>query len=538
MLATALPITILAGQLMPELITLFDLTRKPWLPVITQDGLYRELSLRELFEQWEALRELQADNPPTTLALHRFLLALIHRVYTGPQDEEHWVEIKDDNGEEVIAYLQEHQDCFDLLHPDRPFMQDPSLTADVAGEIYQAYVLHGNNTSTVFCHEHQWSGDSLEIAAAARLVLRLHVFDVGGRKTGSPISAGVIPTMDAANVLIRGSSLKETLLLNLIRYDGEDYPFPPNGDDLPAWEREPQSAKERVPEGYVDYLTFQWRRVQLFWVGDRAVKVAVHAGDRLPKTHSPADYEMAITYTKNPKKPGDRYTVRLNLNRSLWRDSAAFLQSSDVWDCPRIIIWLAELQQAKLVTEWLNLQVLGLTVDNAKPLGWVSEQLSAPIAYATERPLWQALDSALQFAEKHKDVFRSSRGSPYGVLARELNHSDASSFAESLDGESRYWATLDKVFQDLLHYQLPEDKTVDGNGITYGNQALRIWEKTVQKAAEDAFTQSIESIRNYQARAKALQNLAWKLADLRASPEEKQARKAKAAAKKRQKAAE
>jgi len=504
----------------------FDLTTKPWVPVVTQDGLYREVSLLELFAQWGAIRELQADNPPTTLALHRFLLALLHWVYEGPEDEEDWERIRDDKGEKVIAYLKDQQDCFDLLHPDRPFMQDPALTVDVAGEIYQAYVLHGNNTSTVFCHEHQWSGDSLDIAAAARLVLRLHVFDVGGRKTGSSVSAGVIPTMDAANVLVRGTTLKETLLLNLARYDGEDYPFPPSGEDLPAWEREPQPAKERVPAGYIDYLTFQWRRVRLFFEDDtcsaqasqRAVKVAVHPGDRLPKSHSSADYEMAIAYKKNPKKPGDRYTIRLDLNRSLWRDSTAFLQSSDAWECPRITNWIAELQQAKLVADWLNLQVLGLTVDNAKPLGWVSEQLSLPTAYVMEKPLWQALDSALQFAEKHKDVFMSFQGSPYYVLAEALNppstskkaiSQQAAQLASTLGGSSRYWAALDQQFQELLHEKLPNpnDKTVSGNGTIYGTQALQEWEKTVRSAATEAFTGSISSIRNYQARAKALNSL-------------------------------
>jgi CRISPR system Cascade subunit CasA len=520
----------------------FDLTTKPWLPVVTQDGLYREVSLLELFVQWESFRELQADNPPTTLALHRFLLALLHWVYEGPEDEEDWKRIKDDNGKEVITYLKEQQDCLDLLHPDRPVMQDPTLTVDVAGEIYQAYVLHGNNTSTVFCHEHQWSGDSLDIAAAARLVLRLHVFDVGGRKTGSSVSAGVIPTMDAANVLVRGNSLKETLLLNLMQYDADEKPFEINGEDLPAWEREPQPAQERVSAGYVDYLTFQWRRVRLFFDGDRAVKIAVHPGDRLPKSHSPADYEMAIAYKKNPKKPGDRYTVRLDLNRSLWRDSAAFLQSSDAWDCPRIITWIAELQQAKLVTGWLNLQVLGLTVDNAKPLGWVSEQLSVPTAYVTEKPLWQALDSALQFAEKHKAIFMSFQGSPYYVLAEGLNppgtskkaiSQQASQLASTLGGESRYWAALDRQFKELLHKKLPDpnDKTVGGNGTIYGTQALQDWEKTVQSIAAKAFTESISSIRNYQARAKALNSLNSHLARLRGDIKSKSGKGKKAKAK-------
>lgn len=509
----------------------FDLTQEPWIPVITLDFQPREVSLIELFQTWGELREIQADNPPTTLALYRFLLAFLHHVYQGPKNENHWEEIQADNGQKAISYLKEKQDLFDLLHPDRPFLQDPTITPDQAGEIYQAYVLHGNNTSTVFCHEHQWSGNTLSLAAAARLVLRLHLFDVGGRKTGSAISAGVIPTMDAANVLVRGKTLQETLMLNLMQYDGKEKPCVVTGADLPAWERQWQPANERIPAGYIDYLTYQWRRVKLFIEGDQAVKIAFHAGDRFPKDLSPTGYECGIAYSKNPK---GLFTVRLNLSRSLWRDSAAFLQSSDTGSCPRIISWLADLKTEKLIDHYLNLQVLGLTVDNAKPLGWTSEQFSAPIAYIQNKQLWQALVVALQAAEDHQQIFRSFQGSPYQALAKELNHPDASSFAKSLDGESRYWATLDRAFQPFLK-QLAADKTIDGNGTSYGNQTLPAWQKTVQDAAKQAFTESIAAIRNYQARAAALRALEWKLLDLRSSPEEKAARKAKATAKKKAK---
>jgi CRISPR system Cascade subunit CasA len=424
------------------------------------------------------------------------------------------------DGQKAIAYLKAKQDLFDLLHPDRPFLQDSTIASDQAGEIYQAYVLHGNNTSTVFCHEHQWSGNTLSLLAAARLVLRLRLFDVEGRKTESSISAGVIPTMDAANVLVRGSTLQETLLLNLMQYDGKEKPFPVAGNDLPAWEREPQPASERVPAGYIDYLTYQWRRVKLFVEGDQAVKIAFHAGDRLPKDLSPARYECGIAYSKNPKKPGELFTMRLNLSRSLWRDSAAFLQSSDTGNCPRIISWLADLKTEKLIDNYLNLHVLGLTVDNAKPLGWISEQFSDPIAYIKEKLLWQALVVALQAAENHQQVFRSFQGSPYHALAKELNHPDASSFAKSLDGESCYWATLDRAFPPFLK-QLATDKTVDGNGTTYSNQELLKWQKIVQDAARDAFTESIASIRNFQARAAALRSLEYQLAKLRGEKDEK-----------------
>jgi CRISPR system Cascade subunit CasA len=510
----------------------FNLTLENWIPVVNQNWQRQEVSLIKLFEVWETLREIQADNPPTTLAIYRFLLAILHRAYQGPTDEAHWEEIRDDNGKKAIAYLHEKQDCFDLLHPERPFMQDATLTDDMAAEIYQAYAVHGNNTSTVFCHEHQWSGGSLPIEAAARLALRLHWFDVGGRKTGSSVSAGVIPTMDAANVLVRGKTLKETLLLNLMHYNPtQGMPSVVNGDDLPAWERKNQPAVERIPAGYIDYLTFQWRRVRLFFENGQAVKVAFHGGDRLPKDVSPTQWECGIAYAKTKK---GIFTVRLNLSRSLWRDSAAFLQSSDAGSCPRIIEWLAVLQDEDLIDDRLTLQVIGLTVDNAKPLGWTSEQLSAPIAYLKERPLWEALVGALRVAEEHQQIFRSFQGSPYHALAKELNHPDAGSFAKSLDGESRYWARLDQKFQPLL-IELVDDKNVGGMGTTYGDQVLLKWLKTVQDAATKAFTESIAPIRNYQARALALRSLEWKLADLRMGPTEKAERKAKAKTKKKEK---
>ena len=512
----------------------FNLLDECWIPVIRQDWQRAEISLIELFQTWETVREIQADNPPTTLAIHRFLLAILHRAYQGPKNIDHWEEIQQDNGKGAIAYLEKWRGRFDLFHPERPFMQDAEIPEESSGEVYLAHVLHGNNTSTVFCHEHEWSHSSLSIPEAARLVLRLHNFDTGGRKTGATESASVLPMMDAANVLVRGDDLCETLLLNLIQYDGEEKPCVATGDDLPVWERQSQKPKERIPVGYIDYLTYQWRRVKVFVQGDRVVRVALHPGDRISKDLSTSQWECGIAYNKTKK---GLMTVRLNQNRSLWRDSAVFLQSSnEVSSCPRIVEWVAILKAEKdLVKSNVHLQILGLNVDNAKPLGWTSQQFAAPLIYLTNKALWQSLSSAIAIAEDHQQLFRSFKGSPYHALAEVLKNNDAAGFAATLDGESRYWATLDRTFQELL-LALPEDKSNDGNGITYGNVELPKWTKTIQDAAREAFTDSIASIRNYEARAKALRALQWKLADLKLSKSEREELKSKAKSKKKEKA--
>ena len=195
----------------------FNLIDQPWIPVITQDFQVQEVSLSKLFQTWETWREIQADNPPTTLALYRLLLAILHRTYQGPRNEDHWEEIFEDNGQEVIAYLNQWRDRFDLLHLDHPFMQDPILPLEKAVPIY---AIHTMSTSQVFSHEHEWSGYSISLAQAARLLVRLQGVDITslrafyvGQSSGNR-SAVNTPTINAANVMVRSSTLKQTLLFN------------------------------------------------------------------------------------------------------------------------------------------------------------------------------------------------------------------------------------------------------------------------------------------------------------------------------------
>ncbi len=500
----------------------FNLLQEAWIPVVSSNWQRQELSLIDFFRNWQNLREIQADNPPTTLAIHRFLIAILHRAYNGPRDEEHWEEIRDDHGQQVIEYLQQHADKFDLFHPKYPFMQDVSIKSDAAGEIYQAAQIHGNNTSTVFCHEHQWSQATISIPEGARLLLRLQIFDVGGKKAGATDSAGVIHTMGAANILVRGQTLQETLMLNLMQYNPTGgIPTPVNGEDLPSWERPLLALANRIPSGYIDHLTYQYRRCRLFLEGENVVKAASHPGDKIPRDLSAQKWECSIPYIKNPK---GSFPLRLNLDRSLWRDSAVFLQSSDSSTRPRILDWVADLKAEDLIEENIHLQVLGLTVDNAKPLGWTNAQFSAPIIYLTNRDLWSSLSKALEIVEKNQQVFRAFKGSPYHALAETLKNGDAVKLAGTLNGETRYWATLDREFQILLA-KLPQDKITDANGTIYGINELPNWTKTVQQAARSAFTESIKSIRNYEARAKALRSLEFQLAKLRGEEKEKKTKK-------------
>jgi CRISPR system Cascade subunit CasA len=510
----------------------FNLIQQPWIPAMTHDFQVREVSLVELFETWEILREIQADNPPTTLALYRLLLAILHRAYQGPRNEDHWEEIFEDNGAKAIAYLQQQGDHFDLLHPKYPFMQDPILPLDKAVPVY---AIHTMSTSHVFSHEHEWSGYSITLPQAARLLVRLQGMDITslrafyvGQFSGNR-SAVNTPTINAANVLIQGSTLKQTLLFNLVRYDPDaSYPSEVTGEDLPTWEISyAGEPKKTIPQGYISYLTFPWRRLRLFAEGNAISQIAITMGNALPDKVSPQQWECGVAYKED--KP-----IRLNLSKQLWRDADSFILSAEKNYRPRVVDWLAELKFEDLVEDVVTLQITGFSADKAKPLGWSWEKFSAPRQYITDTELAIALKLAITTAKEHQQVFKAFRGSPYFALA-EILKGDASSLAKALDGESRYWAALDQKFPELLE-ALPQNSSTDADGvISYGHEALPTWTQTVQNLARQAFTDSIQSIRNYQARAVALRSLEWKLAELRMEPEEKAARKEKVAAKKKEK---
>jgi len=105
-----------------------------------------------------------------------------------------------------------------------------------------------------------------------------------------------------------------------------------------------------------------------------------------------------------------------------------------------------------------------------------------------------------------------------------LKNGDAGSLANALDGESRYWAELDRRFPELLN-ALPQDNETGADGVTrYGFKELPAWTDTVQGAARRAFTDSIQSIRNHQARAVALRTLERHLRKLRGDDQDVQAK--------------
>lgn len=326
----------------------FDLTREPWLPVQRQDGVEEEVSLREIFTQAGELRRLVGDVPTQEFALLRILLAIVHDAIEGPEDLEDWQELWDAGlpVERIHAYLDQHQDRFDLLDPRQPFFQTPGLRTTKGDVTSLDRLVADVPNGAPFFTMRARGVDRLSFAEAARWVVHAHAYDTSGIKTGvvgDPLvkggrayPRGVAWAGRLGGVLIEGANLRQTLLLNLIAFDTGDLLIDAE-QDRPAWRRPPTGPGQadelelaRRPAGLRDLYTWQSRRIRLAFDAEGVFGVILSYGDPL-EAHNMHQYEPMTGWRRSEaqeKKLGlpQVYMPREHdRSRSAWRGLGALV---------------------------------------------------------------------------------------------------------------------------------------------------------------------------------------------------------------------
>ncbi|MET7639613.1 type I-E CRISPR-associated protein Cse1/CasA [Streptomyces sp. NPDC005438] len=287
----------------PDPVSSFDLTTQPWLPVLLHDGVEKELSLTEVFERAEEIRRLPGDLPTQEFALTRLLLAVLYDALDGgPGTREEWERLWRDGGfptERVAAYLAEHREGFDLLHPRRPFFQVADLRTGKDEVFSLDRIVADVPNNDRFLTMRARGARRLSFAEAARWVVHAHAWDISGIKSGAVgdprVKAGKVYPQGVGSVgmlggvLVEGRDLRETLLLNLI--PREDRALLRHEDaDMPVWRRPeppgagplPEAEAAARPHGPRDLYTWQARRVRLHHDGREAYGVVLAYGDPLP----------------------------------------------------------------------------------------------------------------------------------------------------------------------------------------------------------------------------------------------------------------
>lgn len=482
----------------------FNLIDERWIPCIDSEGKVEELSLRTLFEQAHSLRELSGESPLVLVSLHRLALAILHRVF-GPSGYAAWSALWESKASgfaiaKLNAYFDrpEIYERFYLFHPEKPFMQvqdsrvkEKSITAMIHD------VASGNN-GTLFDHHLDEDGIALTCAQAARYLLAAQAFGLAGL-SGLVDKFSYAPCVGGVIFLLQGDTLFETLLLNLFRYPETDFFTPQTPSDKPVWEQENPFANRTLPYGYLDYLTWQNRRI---WLtpptdGDDKVRTMTMApGLKLEGTvYEPMKHYRYVDRNDKTRAP---MPLRFNEERALWRDSSALfrIRKDDQNDfrAPRVLIWNAELaRESCLPNRSRQLLALGMANDQAKTEFFRAERIPLQPEYLQDPNQVDHLQSLLTLAENvSNQLWGATNALACYLVKPDYDPADRTSRPHRDDIEPllgswgvlrHYWSRLESPFQQVL-VDLPSKY----------DETITFWQETIRNTARNALSHITDNL--------------------------------------------
>ena len=401
----------------------FNLLREPWIAVLDGDGNAAEVSILDAFTQAREIREIVGEVPTQSFAILRLLLAVLHRAVSGPTDSDHWEQIRRFWDSDVLRLIEDYSSTWDdrfwLQHPRTPFYQVHDLHNQRDETAPPGLIVSdGPGTSSFLSTRLGRHLERISWSEGARWLVHTHAFDYAGVHTGAvgdprvsggkgfPIGPGWAGQLGGTYLV--GANLQETLLLNLVA--PESVGLLGGADDLPVWER-PQhtqipegwpdgaySTKNlpyREPQGIVDVLTWQSRRVRLVGDDDGVTGVVNAQGDRLfPQNRQDVEAMTGWRYSEPQSKKFGRPTYmpqELDPTRSLWRGLASLLPHVEVRSAsteparrlpPSVMSWAAKLKNAEILQDRIvTVRAIGVEyINNQTALGGVVDDvLTLPV---------------------------------------------------------------------------------------------------------------------------------------------------------------
>lgn len=475
----------------------FNLIDQPWIPCLTPKGLQVTLSLKETLKQSHKLQGIAADLPLETAAIYRLLIAILHSALRGPANASDWNSLWKIGSWDcplLHTYLGVWHDRFDLFDDQQPFFQMKDDRVKPKSIISLALEMASGNNAVLFDHHTEEVPVHLTPAKAARVLISAQYFGLAGlsgleqKFTDSPWSRGAI-------ILVQDETLFHTLALNLIRYDDSH----PQGigkteDDLPAWESEDPYIDRVIPNGYLDYLTWQNRKIQLLPEGNLSAPMVSQIKVAPALRLDSGILDPFKNYRKD-EKYGFLFT-RFTEERALWRDSSALfnVKSQGENRAPLNFSWVATLADRGYINkrQTLRFMALGMANKQAKIEFFRHEQLPLPLAYLEDTELLGRLENAITLATEVREklwiavncmatlvVSPTSDGKKRNEINK-ITRDQAGQLYNYWSTDRLFWGTLEVPFFTLLA-EIPD----------YSDVALVNWKGVLRLTAWRALEQAI-----------------------------------------------
>ncbi|GAA5112702.1 type I-E CRISPR-associated protein Cse1/CasA [Haloechinothrix salitolerans] len=330
----------------------FNLLDEPWIIALSPDGREDAFSIIDIFEQAPRLSVIGGEVPTQAFAITRLLLAYLHRAIEGPADQAEWARLWNVHElpmDAIRAYADRVRSRFNLFDDEAPFFQVSGLRTEKGETSHPRKLVAdvpdpGRNNLPLFTMRSVANVAMLSADEAARWLLHVHAFDPTGTKSGAAgdrkmkdgkgYGSSIGWSGQLGGVLAEGNDLRETLLLNLLPWDATNYVRIGGANDLPPWERDPDTAawsEDRPPRGAIDLYAWQTRRVRL--VGDRSgvTGVVLANGDRIQSQNRHGVDPHTAWCRRKPQSTNRNDDVYIpqthDPTRSVWRGIGALLPS-------------------------------------------------------------------------------------------------------------------------------------------------------------------------------------------------------------------
>lgn len=441
----------------------YNLVTAPWIPVQLQDGTRSTLSLHDTLIRAKDIAGIEDPSPLVTMAIYRFLLAVLYRALAGPTtlEEAQTLLAQGLPTRSISTYLTRCTNRFDLFDPNYPFAQHSAFIPKhprpwtALGAEYNA-----DSAKVLFDHSDVRHPGTIPPARAVRLLLATQTFAISAGKS-ELAHTSTAPSATAAMILPIGRTLEDTLIFGLV-------PQPLNTPqrDTPFWERDADDLDSlaqgvtKPVHGYASLYAWPSRTIKLMDTPDGMIESIGFASGIRADLRDLRDPMLAYRH----HDVHGMLPLQLR-ERGLWRDFDSLLPDQSPLG-PAIVrhaIALSRTAPTRCPSTLLIAGQLPLA-GKAKIERWQMEHYTLPTAILDSPDLRAHLHTLLQQAETTAQVlYKASRTYARLLLSRgdrEPAPEDLKRLLTQFPIQRAYWSTLETHFHTILHtYQSHRQQT-------------------------------------------------------------------------------